>query len=38
VKGDPGKVGDLMTRIYGSNDLFPDDLDNAYRPSRRLIT
>jgi glycogen operon protein len=30
VKGDPGKVGDLMSRIYGSNDLFPDDLDNAY--------
>lgn len=31
VKGDPGKVGDLMSRIYGSSDLFPDDLDNAYR-------
>jgi isoamylase len=30
VKGDPGKVGDLMSRIYGSSDLFPDDLDNAY--------
>jgi len=30
VKSDPGKIGDLMTRLYGSSDLFPDDLDNAY--------
>ncbi len=30
VKTDPGKIGDLMTRLYGSSDLFPDDLDNAY--------
>ncbi|MGD0290721.1 MAG: isoamylase [Candidatus Binataceae bacterium] len=36
VKGDPGKVGDLMSRIYGSADLFPDDLDNAYRPCQTI--
>jgi glycogen operon protein len=36
VKGDPGKVGDVMTRIYGSSDLFPDDLDNAYRPFQTI--
>jgi glycogen operon protein len=36
VKGDAGKVGDLMSRIYGSSDLFPDDLDNAYRPYQTI--
>jgi isoamylase len=36
VKSDPGKVGDLMTRLYGSNDLFPDDLDNAYHPFQSI--
>ncbi len=36
VKGDPGKVADLMRRIYGSNDLFPDDLDNAYHPYQTI--
>jgi isoamylase len=36
VKGDPGKVGDLMSRIYGSSDLFPDDLDNAYHPYQAI--
>lgn len=30
VKGDAGMVSDLMRRIYGSDDLFPDDLDDAY--------
>jgi isoamylase len=30
VKGDTGTVPDLMQRIYGSNDFFPDDRDNAY--------
>ena len=30
VKGDPGLVPDLMRRIYGSDDLFPDDRSNAY--------
>ena len=32
VKGDPGSVGSLMTRLYGSDDLFPDGPPNAYRP------
>jgi isoamylase len=36
IKGDPGKVGDFMTRIYGSSDLFPDDLDNAYHASQSI--
>jgi len=30
VKGDAGMVSALMTRLYGSNDLFPDDVMNAY--------
>jgi glycogen operon protein len=32
VKGDPGMVPDMMRRLYGSDDLFPDDLMNAYHP------
>ena len=32
VKGDPGMVPDLMQRIYGSDDLFPDTRDYAYHP------
>jgi glycogen operon protein len=32
VRGDPGMVGALMSRIYGSQNLFPDDLMNAYHP------
>ncbi len=36
IKGDPGKVGDLMTRLYGSSDLFPDDLDNACHASQSV--
>jgi glycogen operon protein len=31
VKGDAGLVGDLITRLYGSTDLFPDDRLSAYR-------
>jgi len=31
VKGDAGLVGDLITRLYGSTDLFPDDRQDAYR-------
>jgi glycogen operon protein len=31
VKGDPGLVPDLMTRLYGSTDLFPDTLVDADR-------
>jgi glycogen operon protein len=30
VKGDPGMVSDLMRRIYGSDDLFPDSRTDAY--------
>jgi len=32
VKGMPGKVPDLMRRLYGSDDLFPDTLLDACRP------
>jgi len=32
LKGDPGMVSALMTRLYGSDDLFPDDVMNAYHP------
>ncbi|GAA4456983.1 isoamylase [Novipirellula rosea] len=32
VRGDDGMVGDLMTRLYGSADLFPDDRMHAYQP------
>ena len=30
VKGDPGMIPDLMRRLYGSDDLFPDDRLDAY--------
>lgn len=30
VRGDPGTVGALMQRVYGSDDLFPDDVIDAY--------
>ena len=32
VRGDAGLVGELMTRIYGSCDRFPDDLRHAMHP------
>jgi isoamylase len=32
MKGMPGKVSDLMRRLYGSDDLFPDTLLDACRP------
>jgi pullulanase/glycogen debranching enzyme len=40
VKSDDGKIGALMNRIYGSDDLFPDGRDDAYHPyqSINLIT
>ena len=34
VRGDRGTVPALMTRLYGSDDLFPDNLRDARRPSR----
>jgi glycogen operon protein len=36
VKSDPGCVSDLMTRIYGSADLFPDSVQEACRPYQSL--
>ncbi|MGA7318008.1 MAG: isoamylase, partial [Silvibacterium sp.] len=36
VKGDPGMVPDLMHRIYGSDDLFPDSLAEAYHPYQSI--
>jgi isoamylase len=30
VKGDEGMVPDLMRRLYGSDDFFPDDREDAY--------
>jgi len=32
LRGDAGLVPKLMSRLYGSCDLFPDDLMNVYRP------
>lgn len=32
VKGDAGYVPDLMTRIYGSSDVFPAGFPDSYRP------
>ena len=32
VKGDAGRVPDTMRRLYGSDDLFPDTLLDAFRP------
>lgn len=36
IKGDPGKVGAMMSRIYGSCDLFPDDLPLSYHPYQSI--
>ena len=32
VKSDNGMIGAFMRRLYGSDDLFPDDVANAYHP------
>lgn len=32
VRGDPGLVGAVMCRLYGSDDIFPDDPFNACHP------
>jgi glycogen operon protein len=32
VRGDPGMVPALMQRLYGSDDLFPDDRAHAFHP------
>jgi glycogen operon protein len=36
IRGDRGMVPDLMTRLYGSADLFPDDVLNACRPRQSV--
>jgi len=36
MRGDPGMVSQLMTRLYGSDDLFPDDVMNAYHPYQSI--
>lgn len=36
VRGDKGRISDLMTRIYGSSDLFPDDTLHALRPYQSI--
>ncbi|MBI1823602.1 MAG: glycogen-debranching protein [Nitrospirae bacterium] len=32
IRGDSGKVNALMARLYGSDDLFPDNIMDAYHP------
>lgn len=32
LRGDPGQVAALMRRMYGSDDLFPDDWLHAFHP------
>ncbi|MDQ3707085.1 MAG: isoamylase [Chloroflexota bacterium] len=32
VKSDPGRIADLIRRLYGSDDLFPDALLDSYHP------
>jgi isoamylase len=32
VRGAPGQIGTLMSRLYGSADMFPDAPGDAYRP------
>lgn len=36
VRGDPGMVPALMQRLYGSDDLFPDDRANAFHPYQSI--
>lgn len=36
VKSDPGSIPSLMARLYGSCDLFPDTLNDAYRPYQSI--
>jgi glycogen operon protein len=36
LRGEQGMVPELMTRIYGSADLFPDDLLNSCRPRQSV--
>ena len=36
IRGDSGLVNALMARLYGSDDLFPDTLEEAYRPFQSI--
>lgn len=36
IKGDEDLVPAIMTRLYGSTDLFPDDKSNAFRPCQSV--
>jgi isoamylase len=36
VKSDPGLVGAVMRRLYGSDELFPDSLPDSYRPFQSI--
>lgn len=36
IRGDAGMVGPLMSRLYGSDDLFPDDLAAALHPYQSI--
>jgi glycogen operon protein len=36
VRGDPGKLGSLMQRLYGSDDLFPDGGHETCRPHQSI--
>jgi isoamylase len=36
VKGDNGTVAPLMSRLYGSDDLFPDTLETTYHPYQSI--
>ncbi len=36
VRGDPGLVPALMQRLYGSDDLFPDDRMHAFHPYQSI--
>jgi len=36
IKGDNGLVPALMTRVYGSSDLFPDGPGDVYRPYQSI--
>jgi isoamylase len=36
VRGEPGKIGALMQRLYGSDDLFPDKIRGTCRPQQSI--
>lgn len=36
IRSEPGFVGKAIQRVYGSDDLFPDDVYNAYHPYQSI--